>query len=821
MLINANLTTLDSSSTIVVANNRQALAFKQTYSKQCPNTQLPKIFAWRQYLQHTWKATNFNSKLRLIDSIESRYLMSEVISQSGQRVHQLLLDEVLKNLDYCHNHLIDTKFLSQSKLPISESFAYWISTYQQLKDDRGLIDTNDLPKLLIGSEKTLNSTIIYGFKTLTPQQQALFDSLNYQQISAIRSDQSECVYFENTKDEIYAAANWAKQQPRDLSVVIVCPQLNELQHQISSIFNQTFNNLLTETGDKSYNISLGLPLLKYPLVQDLMAVLKLNKQIQSNQIELDTFIHVVRCVYIAHYQQEQSARHLLINHALSLSKEVFTLQEIHNSLQQCPKLFAIIDTIKQESGGYKNLDNCLSRFQSILTQWGFATNKQLNSTEYQLFHKFLTTSLSLNRLSLHGKKIDIDSAINLLQDICNHVIFQPQSSNANIQILGSLEAEGLYFDKAWVMGMNDGFIPAKLNSPRFIPHDIAVNHQIPHSSFELITTDANNTLNNLSSLANNVIFSYAQTLDEQEQLPSPLLEFRKNTIKAPNFNNKAQSTISLNDSITTQFNQQKVSSGVSLLKDQMACAFKGFVHRLNTTTFDKPHIGFDKKEQGNIVHNALQYIYEQLNSKEQLCSLSNHELARLVEQKVYAALKRYPNSNFKKIEQQRIVHLILKFIELDKTRENFSVLETEKSITAELSGLMFTTRLDRLDQMDNGDKIVFDYKTGTTSISNWCSQAIREPQLPIYSITNHTQGAAFIELDASKISIKGISKDKDSLPKQSTRKTTCGEWDEQLGIWSETLNQAAQNFQSGQAQVLPNKTACEYCELDLLCRVEK
>ena len=191
MLINANLTTLDSSSTIIVANNRQALAFKQTYSKQCPNTQLPKIFAWRQYLQHTWKATNFNSKLRLIDSIESRYLMSEVISQSGQRVHQLLLDEVLKNLDYCHNHLIDTKFLSQSKLPISESFAYWISTYQQLKDDRGLIDTNDLPKLLIGSEKTLNSTIIYGFKTLTPQQQALFDSLNYQQISAIRSDQSE------------------------------------------------------------------------------------------------------------------------------------------------------------------------------------------------------------------------------------------------------------------------------------------------------------------------------------------------------------------------------------------------------------------------------------------------------------------------------------------------------------------------------------------------------------------------------------------------------------------------------------------------------
>jgi hypothetical protein len=45
--------------------------------------------------------------------------------------------------------------------------------------------------------------------------------------------------------------------------------------------------------------------------------------------------------------------------------------------------------------------------------------------------------------------------------------------------LGSLEAEGLYFDAAWVLGMTDGFLPAMLNVPRFIPHDIAITHQIP------------------------------------------------------------------------------------------------------------------------------------------------------------------------------------------------------------------------------------------------------------------------------------------------------------------------------------------------------
>jgi RecB family exonuclease len=99
--------------------------------------------------------------------------------------------------------------------------------------------------------------------------------------------------------------------------------------------------------------------------------------------------------------------------------------------------------------------------------------------------------------------------------------------------------------------------------------------------------------------------------------------------------------------------------------------------------------------------------------------------------------------------------LIFKFIEVDKLRENFRVLATEHSVSVDIAGLNFDTRLDRLDEMDNGDKIVFDYKTGSTSISKWCAKNIAEPQLPIYSITNDTQGVAFIELNSNEIKFKG------------------------------------------------------------------
>jgi hypothetical protein len=73
------------------------------------------------------------------------------------------------------------------------------------------------------------------------------------------------------------------------------------------------------------------------------------------------------------------------------------------------------------------------------------------------------------------------------------------------------------------------FLPVALNSPRFIPSDIAQKHQIPHSSFALIVKDAQDTFNNLIGLSDTVIFSYAKTHFESEQQPSPLLKFNNET----------------------------------------------------------------------------------------------------------------------------------------------------------------------------------------------------------------------------------------------------------------------------------------------------
>ena len=241
---------------------------------------------------------------------------------------------------------------------------------------------------------------------------------------------------------------------------------------------------MTQTGKKSYNISLGLPLSHYTLVQDLLNLLELNEQIKTNNIQTALFTQVVTSVYIQGYQLERSSRHMLVNQTLSLSLEYFQLEQLEEAITQCPVLSKLIQTAKQDDTKNQRLDEHLLNFNTTLTNWGFTTDRSLSSSEYQLFNKYLSSSLKLNQLALHQNKCLVKTALYLLKEISSQIVFQAQSSKTNVQIIGSLEAEGLYFDKAWVMGMTHDFLPAKLNSPRFIATDIAIHHQIPHSSYE-------------------------------------------------------------------------------------------------------------------------------------------------------------------------------------------------------------------------------------------------------------------------------------------------------------------------------------------------
>jgi len=825
MQIKAKLEHLNTGDTIVLANNRQVIAFKRTWEAQNGTSQLPKILSWKQYLIDCWEVEKLESKFRFISDVESRCLLSKSINKFGNYNDTQLLDEVVKNNDYCCDHIISLSKLSNCKVESSELFSKWIYQYIKTKKELSLVDINDLPIIIINSDNDYTPVNIYGFKALTPIQLSLFNKTGYNVIRADNNDNNTSTkVFSDTSEEIMAAASWANSlhiSDKSLSVAIVSPQIKDIHYQLRSILDQEFNNSLTENKDKSYNISLGLPLTQYSLIQNILSILEFSHQLQIDRIQSSTFIAVASSVYVAEYTSEISPRLALVNKVLSLAVDEFSINKVKDPLSKCPKLENIIAKISARIYPHTALDIHLDEFNKILQLWGFATNRTLSSVEYQLFNKYLQTSLDLNKLSNYYNKVSPEDAIIRLNGLLDKVVFQAEGGENQIQVLGSLEAEGLHFDYAWVLGMTNNFLPSKLNSPRFIPFYISSEHEIPYCNYELISKDAQATLNGLTHLAENVVFSYAQMHLEDEQLPTPLIDFDCK-VETRHHENVAELELqSIEDCITTSIKSMQIKSGVETLKDQMACPFKGFTHRLKVDSFDLPHIGIDRREQGKIIHNALQYIYQEISSKELLMKLSDNELKSIINSKIQSAIQGVSNSGFKKIEKIRISKIINKFIDEDKLRGNFEVISTEQTISADISGLNFNIRLDRLDQMDNGDKIIFDYKTGKTSISDWCNETIGEPQLPIYAISNKTDGAAFIELASNKVSFKGLSKNKDSLPPQSNRKGNCKDWPEQLEIWKHKLDSASNDFINGSAQVAPKKGACNYCNNDLLCRANK
>ena len=169
------------------------------------------------------------------------------------------------------------------------------------------------------------------------------------------------------------------------------------------------------------------------------------------------------------------------------------------------------------------------------------------------------------------------------------VIFQPKSGLSNIHILGSLEAEGLFFDHAWVSSMTSNFLPGRIRMPLFIPSKTSIEYQLPNSSFLLVTEESKKTLTNLNNLSFDTTYSYPKNSNNREELPTPYLDFEdlSNQVLSKDISRKFDY---IEDFKAPKIIEPSIKKGVKTLQDQMSCGFKGFVSRLSIDNLSLIHI---------------------------------------------------------------------------------------------------------------------------------------------------------------------------------------------------------------------------------------
>jgi RecB family exonuclease len=188
------------------------------------------------------------------------------------------------------------------------------------------------------------------------------------------------------------------------------------------------------------------------------------------------------------------------------------------------------------------------------------------------------------------------------------------------------------------------------------------------------------------------------------------------------------------------------------------------------------------------------------------------------------------SGRFAEIEQRRLTRLARAWLDEDRKRGDFRVAAVEDKRSIEIAGLILTTRLDRVDEIDDGRRIIIDYKTGTQSASAMLGERPDEPQLPLYLLGAEPAAAAvaFAQIKAGDVRFRALARDSDLLPgvqafSESRFTREHGSWEQLVSAWEADLTRIATGFASGDARVDPKRSwqTCSNCDLRSFCRINE
>src|SRR5205814_9816260 len=119
-------------------------------------------------------------------------------------------------------------------------------------------------------------------------------------------------------------------------------------------------------------------------------------------------------------------------------------------------------------------------------------------------------------------------------------------------------------------------------------------------------------------------------------------------------------------------------------------------------------------------------------------ALHNNNLVPVIARAAAAAVEEAGlEVRFAELERERLAKLADEWLRLEKTRKGFQVMAIEEKRTLSVAGLEFSSRIDRMDRLLEGEggHVLIDYKTGyRVTPKDWAPPRPDDPQLPLYAV---------------------------------------------------------------------------------------
>jgi ATP-dependent helicase/nuclease subunit B len=877
--INPYLNVINNGELIITANNRLRNHLLRAYGQQQKAAtsvwQSPRIYSLSQWIECNWAVLQRRgyapSAQRIINNVQRQTLWEKIIGESSLAAALLqpeplaqAANSALRNLELWQ--LSEEQVRAAEPIFNTQSNTYcwltWLGEFRARLAQLGFITQEMANHIVIdafNNRALAQEAIIHltGFDDIPPQHQDLINSachelktitFNTQQTQLIRTETH------NSEAEIRAAALWSKiqlEQNPAAMIGIIVPNLGQCRDQVERIFVDVFEPLAALPEHPRYtlpfNFSAGTPLGATPIIAATLNLLALQKPAW----DLEAICTLLLSPFFGDADKELVLRTHLIQTLRKLGKFTISLSDLRYHCQTLTSKLGIaesdsnlitrlvqLENYRRQSFGNHTADYWCDFFQHHLQLLGWPGTRRLDSQEYQQLT--LWNQVLENFVQLDGTGIQFNylSAIQQLRSIAGKTPFQAQTPHSPIQILGALEGAGLQFSHCWVMGLHHRQWPPVPAPNPLLPGSLQRAQKMPHASAERELQFARALTEHYRQCAPLVVFSSAHSNDESELSPSALIRHLPLTRIDAVINNlesiseKNYQTLAASSSLeivsTTQappllVAQEPVRGGASLFKEQAACPFNAFARlRLGATRTDEPVAGFSAIERGNLLHDALAIIWKQLNNQHTLIALDETALSALINtttETVVASLKQKRGTSigvfYAQLEQERLAQLITQWLAQEKTRPAFTVVAIEEEVQVEFAGLPLRLRIDRIDQLHNGDLLLIDYKTGQPKSHSWQGERMDEPQLPLYAVTATEQVAAiaFAQINAKAMKWIGtgaLNTYHDGIyPSKQP-------WEQQLQEWQLYLQQLAADFMAGDVRVdMKNPSVAQYAE-DLL-----
>jgi probable DNA repair protein len=827
---------MEPGATIITGSRRLARVLKQgfhAYQREQGRSvwKTPDILPYDAFLGRAWRewVLRAESCPTLLDTLQEQLVWEQVIRDSPAGEGLLRIPETARGameawqLVQAHRLPVDGRFEGSEDWA---AFADWSREFRKRCQRNNWLERARLADVLAelcksGEIARLEALFKAGFAVFSPQEAAFFEALgDAREVTLpVFEPAPERWKLRDSMEEIRAAAGWARKiLERDPAarIGVIVPELTSLRSKVERIFRETLDpGSEFDDRERSFHLSLGPALDQYPVVRAALLML----EFALGGLALPQAGMLLRSPFLGGATAEWTERALL---------------DVKLRRQGVWKVTA--DMLRLEKARVSNGEQTASEwsrdFSKILEAFGWPGDRALSSREYQVITAWHGLLSDLAALDSVAPPMSFEHALTRLRKIAAESTFQIENEGAPVQIMGLLEASGLRFDHLWVMGLHDQALPAPSNPNPFLPISLQRERQLPHSSAERELEFANELMGRLLGSARELVLSYPETEGDRELGPSPVAggpwlaaEDAPSPESWIDRMRAAPAFEELLDEAAPAVLEMTQPGGTALFKDMAACSFRAFAkYRLGAKPLEDTDLGINPRERGNAAHKALQFIWEELGSQARLRELPVEELREMLVRNVAAAVGHLGPGIGRNLERQRLEKLLAEWLEIEKSREPFTVRKPEEERVATIGGVQVRTRADRIDQVANGREIILDYKTGVVKTAGWDGDRPDEPQLPLYCATSERPiaGAAFVLIRAGELGFKGITEPGVALPdlkKMSVARDIS--FDQLIAQWKRALERLAANFLAGQAAVDPKHDACEFCGLRALCRIRE